>query len=640
MPRPASYPTIASDANFTSGPKSGQPTKLALANPAQGYVPGQDALGQQVNYYQKLNADWLIAHSEELDALQAATSLAVTPPSSSNNNFNPTGWMDAARVHFTGWTGTRDITGIAAPTAGKPFVKYFTSDAAGTLRFMHESSSSSSANRIAVSRQVPGQSTHVAVRSGDSGLLIYSTQAARWYALSATPQNTLTSSTKTLAGSATSNDVAWTTDELNSDVLTLAVSGGGIATVTGLAVPTDPRYKSGIKLVCITGSVTFAHEDTGSSTGNRFIVTGGANWAAVSGDFAYLQYSPEVQRWIVHPLRPPGSGGSSAELEISASPSGSLNDYSPTSWQDATCVSVAGTATITGFAAPGAGKPTVKRLIVRSGVITIVNQSASSTTTNRVVVPNPILNGGGVPSAVLAAGDVALLVYSTTDSRWHVHLSTIVDEYALDQIAMGGTNNSLGLGNGRASLVSIGAGAAGPYVINGFTAPTGTTRAFPKLLKMLISVLVAHENAAATAADRIRLTTGKDWSAVSGDLALLSYDKSASRWIVHPLVSGAGLTPENSSLTTLDFVQNKRIVYTGATACTLGVDETNARDNVEQSVFFPAGSLTTFALDPKLDPNGTLAYAFDDTGAAYLYEGKFLKSGPCVRSSFCKVYDL
>jgi len=62
MAKPATEPTWATDANFSSGPASGQPTKVTPAgapNVAQGFVPGEGAAGEFVNWILNLVCSWI-----------------------------------------------------------------------------------------------------------------------------------------------------------------------------------------------------------------------------------------------------------------------------------------------------------------------------------------------------------------------------------------------------------------------------------------------------------------------------------------------------------------------------------------------------------------------------------------------------
>jgi len=62
MAKPSTVPTWATDANFTSGPASGYPTKTTppgAPNVAQGNVPGEGAAGTFINWILNIICDWI-----------------------------------------------------------------------------------------------------------------------------------------------------------------------------------------------------------------------------------------------------------------------------------------------------------------------------------------------------------------------------------------------------------------------------------------------------------------------------------------------------------------------------------------------------------------------------------------------------
>ena len=85
-----------------------------------------------------------------------------------------------------------------------------------------------------------------------------------------------------------------------------------------------------------------------------------------------------------------GGGGGYSESEVSATVSGTLDNYAPSGWADCTSLVLTGTGTITGFAAPGAGKPVFRRIIVTgASEVTIAHLAASSSAGNKIECPNP-----------------------------------------------------------------------------------------------------------------------------------------------------------------------------------------------------------------------------------------------------------
>jgi hypothetical protein len=638
MARPASYPLIATDTNFEAGDKDGQATKLdPAALLEQGFVPGGDGiLAQYLNALFNLTAAWLLAHSQELDILAGAASISVNV-GANQDNYAPAGWQDAIRVHFTGFAGSPVVTGLVAPQSGKPTVKFFTSDATGTLLFAYDTTSTT-ANRIRFGRQVAGQSLYASVKAGDCGVLIYSTAASRWYVFVAPAQRTRVVTAKTVTGGgATNNNVAFTDDELNSDTLSLTTTTG-TAVVTGFSMPTNPHYKSGVKLLLIGSTITFNSADAGSDAGNRLTVTGG-NWAAVSGDAALLHEAAAGTGWILHPLKPPGAGGGAAENEITATVTADASDWEPAGWQDATQATITvtgGSWKLSGLKAPGVGKPRVKRLVIGSG--TLVLSYTAPTAAN--IVSFPQLNPSEPTDVSLFAGDTATVVYAA-DNKWHALLPARPEQYARAVVATAGTNNALALGSGYStSSIQITAGGAGPHVINGIVAPAVGTlvRGHWKLVQFGLSGKVGNQNTNPTAANRIIVTTGTDWEFVSGDYAMLSYDPTAQRWVLFPLgKSSDGLTTVLTASDVMTFAAPARTVYNGGPNPNFTADITGARDGVPRTCLVLPGTWTTVAFGTDLDPNQTLQYVFDDTGAAYLIWAQFL-AGACVVANAVKVH--
>lgn len=637
MARPASYPVIATDSTFESGTKVGQATKLDFAAIAeQGLVPGGDGILAQYLHSLFANiAAWLLAHSEELDVHNNAASISVNVPSN-QDNYSPTGWQDAIRVHFTGFASDRTVTGFVAPSAGKPTVKFFTSDAAGTLLLSYDATSTA-ANRIRFGRQVAGQSIYASVKTGDCGVLIYSPAAQRWYAFVAPAQRTRATAVKAVTGGgATNHNVAFTADELQSDTISL-VTTTGVATVTGFEKPANPHYKSGVKLLLIGSSITFNASDAGSLADNRLTITGGT-WAATNGDMALLHEGAAGAGWVLYPLKPPGAGGGASENEISATVTADASDWNPGGWQDCTQATITvtgGTWKLSGLTAPGVGKPRVKRLVVAAG--TLVISYSGPTPANIVSLPQ--LNPSEPGDVVLYAGETATVAYAA-DNRWHLLLTARPERYALVQLSTAGTNNALSLGNGfAASSVQLIAGGAGPHVINGIVAPAASTlvRGHWKLVQFNLAGTIAHQAGAATAADRIIVTSGGDWGFAVDDYALLGYDKVVNRWVLHPLkTTAAGLTTVLTSSETLTFTANRREVWNGGANPSFSADITNARDNAECTTLFPAGALDTVAFSAALDPTLSAQYALDDPDAAYLLWRKFY-AGACIAMDFRKV---
>lgn len=439
-------------------------------------------------------------------------------------------------------------------------------------------------------------------------------------------------------GGATYNDVAFTQDELDADTIVLSTTSGS-ATVTGFVMPASPTHKAGPKLLVITSSFTFRHADVGSATGYRLKVTGATNWSSVAGDFAILYWASNS--WVLHPLLPPGvGGGGTTELSTSDTPTGTVDNYSPGSWQDTThlMLTISGTATFKGFAAPGVGKPRVRRITAVTGTA-VIEHMTSATSANRVVCaqsnPTFALNG------IIVAGETAFIVYSDTDSRWYLIAGVKPERYNFATVAIGGTMNACNLGAGYgASEIVFSAGAANP-VLNGFASPPVNVfvRGGVKLMTFTTSGIINHLSGSAAAGDKIALTTGAGWDFAPGDYALLSYSSNSSIWIVHPLKSAAGLEPVNVSGETLTSDVSENGVWVGGPSPDFGFSTTNFRVGVVKSIFFPAGSITDVGFDNAIDPTGALALAFDSSLDAYALTWVAIAPRSVI-AQFVKVVDL
>ncbi len=450
--------------------------------------------------------------------------------------------------------------------------------------------------------------------------------------------NTATTVVKTLA-TGTNNNVAMSAAELNADVMQLGV-GSGSAVLTGLQAPSSSTYKSGWKLVVITAAMTVAHSSTSSLSANRLQVTGASDWAAAVGDMALLRYG--VSNWVIHPLKPPGAGGGAAENEITATLEANANDWNPSGWQDCTQVTVTvngGPFKLNGLAAPAAGKPRVKRIVVAAGTLLI--GYSGPTAANQVSIPR--LNSALPNDAAIGTGETATLVYAN-DNRWHLLLTARPSGYTGSSVFTAGTVNALALGSGYLTDgIQIVAGGDGPHVINGIAAPpqNAVTQGGWKLVRFSIDGTVTHESGSATTAgDRVVLTSGGNWGFQVGDYALLAYDRAVARWILHPLkTTAAGLTTVLTASETLTFADSRREVWNGGANPSFGADLTGARDNGGGTTLFPPGSLNSVAFSTTLDPTQTLQYVHDDSGAAYLMTRQFL-AGSCVVVDFRKVQFL
>ncbi|MCS6930571.1 MAG: hypothetical protein NZM43_13870, partial [Saprospiraceae bacterium] len=97
----------------------------------------------------------------------------ITPAqiTSTQNNYNPTGWSTATLVRLSGNSSFQYITGFAAGTSGE--IKTLTNVGSFCLYLAPEHSNSSAANRIAYQEEV-------ILWPGSSCQIIYDGDASRW----------------------------------------------------------------------------------------------------------------------------------------------------------------------------------------------------------------------------------------------------------------------------------------------------------------------------------------------------------------------------------------------------------------------------------------------------------------------------
>jgi hypothetical protein len=102
-----------------------------------------------------------------------------------------------------------------------------------------------------------------------------------------------------------------------------------------------------------------------------------------------------------------------ADIEITPSVTGTIHNYRPTDWDDASIVAftTTGITTITGFDSFSCRK--LEKLLVNNGshAITISHESSSSQHDNRVL-------GSGNAAVALAVGEAAWLVRDAVSARW------------------------------------------------------------------------------------------------------------------------------------------------------------------------------------------------------------------------------
>jgi hypothetical protein len=129
--KPATLPTWATDANFSSGPKTGQPTKVAPSGGAlaQGDVPGQPYRGERHNWLWNLLCSWIFYLSD----LPNQTQFLNAPFTwTAQHLFNQTVLLDSTKyVNYSSQplrTHDLDIHHTVSTDASRPIS--FTADAA------------------------------------------------------------------------------------------------------------------------------------------------------------------------------------------------------------------------------------------------------------------------------------------------------------------------------------------------------------------------------------------------------------------------------------------------------------------------------------------------------------------------------
>lgn len=340
-----------------------------------------------------------------------------------------------------------------------------------------------------------------------------------------------------------------------------------------------------------------------------------------------------------------GGGGGYTESEVVDAPTGTNDNYNPAGWADCTSLIVTSTTpvTITGFAAPGSGKPYFRRIsfVGGAGSLTIAHMSSGSSAGNKVECPNPF-DAALTYDVTLTKGSTAWITYNANNARWQLVSLSGRDRYQAPPMYFAGTAVVGSGGWLGADNAVVAAAGPGPYVMQGAVAPTPGSRGSVKLLRFAIAATVKHEDGTVgTAANRINVTSGGDWAASVGDFAILSYDAAATRWVLHPLKTAAAPVPGTTSAQARTYATTVVQTWTGGSATpTFTYSAGSAVNGAEETILFPASTLTSIAFSADIDPTGALAYAFDDSAAAYVFHSKFIGAGPCILATFRKVTDL
>ena len=272
------------------------------------------------------------------------------------------------------------------------------------------------------------------------------------------------------------------------------------------------------------------------------------------------------------------------------------NNYTPTGWDtaDRLRLTLTGAQTITGFVAPTAAG-TLRKVIANidtADALTIANESASSTASNRITCP------GGVDMLV-PFGGAAVIDYDATSSRWRViaiartagdvvgpssatdnavarfdlttgkliqNSAVTIDDTGNVTIPTGQTlqlNTSViaGLGYTTISPTAIAAqqndysptswsGAdvvrltfTGSQTITGFSATATAVRKFIQNVDTADTLTLANESASSSAANRITCPNGANLVIPPGGSVTIIYDATSTRWRPIEVNNGAIAAP-------------------------------------------------------------------------------------------------
>jgi hypothetical protein len=260
--RPASFPTTASNAVYSTGPLTGQPTKIATDAGLQtnGHIPETAPSAQKENYWKNLAETWL----RYIDEVACLTK-TVTPAtlSGNTNNLNPGADFYAGSVELLlGASGAYDLTGIVAPPG--PLVRRVRNRLAQPIALRNQNSNSTAANRFAIST-----GTDYVLSPGAAVWMSYDVTDARW--------------------------VLQVTGTGGGGTVDFASVSAALATASAL-VGMNSQGFSGLNMLRFTaGQLALEIADVAGGPVIGQSATGGAGSA---GDHLYLR-TPSGGRWVI-----------------------------------------------------------------------------------------------------------------------------------------------------------------------------------------------------------------------------------------------------------------------------------------------------------------------------------------------------
>lgn len=99
------------------------------------------------------------------------------------------------------------------------------------------------------------------------------------------------------------------------------------------------------------------------------------------------------------------------------------------------------------------------------------------------------------------------------------------------------------------------------------------------------------------------------------------------------------LTISNTTSGVVAFDDHSRKRYTGSPAVNITLNLSGAKDGKIATRLFPVGSISTFVVDPAIDPSETAALIVDDLLVAYQMTLQYFDGG-CVMWGLQKVVDV
>lgn len=315
------------------------------------------------------------------------------------------------------------------------------------------------------------------------------------------------------------------------------------------------------------GTLTFENENTNSTAANRITCPGSVDITLSIYGAAILVYDGTTSRWKIDAIAGLSTASSTFQeiaLTPAASPAalaaGTTNDYNPTGFSTSSrlrqATNVAGSA-ISGFVAQNSGDIRIVQNL-GPGTLTLLNEDAGSTATNRITCP------GGV-SQIVPAGGAFFLIYDATTSRW---VSIAIDGGGapiVNTLLVNTTLTSDGLAviyqsrfggyfarNSATSPAALAAGNTNNYDISAAMLGANRIRQATNVANSVVTGMVPigvngaewllinlgpgtltlkNEDAGSTAANRFALG-GADRVMQVNAAVLISYDNATARWYV------------------------------------------------------------------------------------------------------------